>query len=186
MEFGKAHVRVVPVHTGTFRIYTRRFFLRAKPRHTHLNTHQNTHHTHTKHTHHDHQQHHDHNDTTTTHGDRQTETEKVDRERERDKRRQHERQDERQDEEEEKTRRKTRQEKIKRSREDQDEMCCVCGCVFPVFLFKITRPSNNFEFFKITITNPERIGFSRKFVVCEIVIILAAMEPQRNWHQLIL
>ena len=29
------HVRVVPVHTGTFWIYTRRFFLHAKPRHTH-------------------------------------------------------------------------------------------------------------------------------------------------------
>ena len=37
------HVRVVPVHTGTFWIYTRRFFLRAKPRHT-------PHHTHTTHT----------------------------------------------------------------------------------------------------------------------------------------
>ena len=66
------HVRVVPVHTGTFWIYTRRFFLRAKPRHT-------PHHTHTQHNTTQHKTHHTHHTTpqhTTPHGDRDRETEK--------------------------------------------------------------------------------------------------------------
>ena len=79
---------------------------------------------------------------------------------ERDKRRQHERQDERQDERQEKMK---EQKKIKRSREHQDEMCCVCAFMvltFLFFLFKITRPSNKFRIFEITMTIPESI-FSR-------------------------
>ena len=52
--------------------------------------------------------------------------------------------DERQEKTTRKTRIKTREderiEKMKRSREYQDDMCCECGCVVFDFLFKITRP----------------------------------------------
>ena len=65
------HVGLVPVHTRTFRMYTRRRFERVHgffsrfftvPQHTHKHTH--TKHTHTPNTHHDH---------TTQHGDRNRE-----------------------------------------------------------------------------------------------------------------
>ena len=76
------HVRVVAVHTGTFWVYTRRFFLRAKPRHTpnhtHNTTQHNTQHT-TQHTHHAHTtQHHNtqHHTQTEGHREKQTETER--------------------------------------------------------------------------------------------------------------
>ena len=115
-----------------------------------------------------HTTHHTHNNTRRqTDRDRERRQRKRERDRERETRR-----ETREDNTKDKTKDKTRQEKIKRSREDQDEMCCVCGCVvltFPVFLFfKITRPSNNyFGIFKITMTNPESFFIFPVFFVCE-------------------
>ena len=125
--------------------------------HTHTHTHTAHTHTPTRTTHNLHTTHKPSRTHTTTHGDRQTDrqsgqkdttthgnrqTDKVDRERE----------EEMKDERQEKATRKKRQEKIKMK-------CVVCVCLsgscFGFFLKKNTRPSNNFEFSKLPVTNPE-------------------------------
>ena len=127
------HVRVVPAHTGTFRMYTRWrfwthtrvFFQYFKRAATHTQTHGHTHTKHTTTT----KQHHDHNDTlhttqhTTSHGDRErgedgrgeTRQEKRSGEQTRDKmqkKREERRQDKRRDQE-------SRQGKIKKREDDR-------------------------------------------------------------------
>ena len=93
-------------YTGTFWIYTRRRFLRAKPRHTPHHTHNTTQHT-TQHT--------------TPHGDRDRETQRdTDRETERDRERQRETEKERQDKKRKEKTEKTRQDK-RRSKEKKRE-----------------------------------------------------------------
>ena len=98
------HVLVVPVHTGTYRIYTPRFFLRAKPRHTPHHTQHNT-------THH-----------TTPHGDRDRETQRqrqteTERHRDRDRQKQRKKTETERDRERET---KTRQEKRRRDKKREE------------------------------------------------------------------
>ena len=55
---------------------------------------------------------------------------------------------------------KRREEKIKRSSEDQDEMCCVCGCVVvPVFCSKLPDPLIISNFQKNWLPTPNTIFF---------------------------
>ena len=65
--------------------------------------------------------------------------------------------------------------------------CLTC----PIFFFKITRPSNNFEFSKLPVANPEHDFFRGNFVFVRLqiklfsriilVIILANMVTSENW-----
>ena len=93
-----------------------------------------------QHTHHDNTEQH-----TTTHGDRQT-----DRQRQR---------------KQEKARRGTREDKTedkkreKKRRQDERKQKKTIIIVWFLFLFKITRPSNNFEFSKEPDANPEHDFF---------------------------
>ena len=150
-----SRVSVRKTSVRSFLIYTRRFFLRAKPRQTHPNTH-NTHTTHTTHT--NTQQH--------------TKTEKSGQ-----KEREEEIKDERQEKATRKTRWKTRrgrrEDKMKdKTREDQEiqtrSRWNVVWLWLFLFLFKITRPSNNFEFSKLPVTNPEHDFLPGIFFVCAI------------------
>ena len=120
------HVRVVPVHTGTFWTYTRRRFER-----THVDTTPHTHtsqHTTTPHTHHNTPQHHTttpqqpHNNHTTTtpqpHTPHNTETET---ERHRDRDRHKQRETEKEDRSSERKRETERERERKRERQREDE-----------------------------------------------------------------
>ena len=77
-----------------------------------------------------------------------------------------------------------------KTREDQDEMCCVCAClVFPFFfLIKITRPSNNFEFSKLPVTNPEHDFLPGNFLFVRLqiklfsrIILVIILPPMVTW-----
>ena len=152
------HVRVVPVHTGTVWIYTRRFFSACHTTHQTPPHTTNTHHTHTAHAQHttptQHTNPHAHTPQHTE-TDRQTKWTEAERRERRWKTRDNTK-DKMKDEEDEKTRRKKRQEKIKR-----DTMCYVCGCVL---CSEITRPSNNFEFSKLSLPTLKEFNFLGNFV----------------------
>ena len=111
------HVGLVPVHTRTFRMYTRRRFERVHGFFHVFSPCRNTHkHTHTKHTPRP-QRHHDH---TTQHGDRNRERKRDETRQEKRKRDRTRRQDKRREKMKEKREFDSTQEKLTRSRQSKD------------------------------------------------------------------